>query len=309
MPAKPWFLWPAVADAPPHGLTGASRETSFPRLGRTGLLCIPLAVASAAAATPPAAGVLGNMTSIVAAMPDAAARLAGILFAIFAGALVSGLAGFAFSAVAGTLLLRLVEPAEAVSLLLVCSLASQLLCIADLREAIAWRRLLPLVAAGLAGIPIGALLLQVLPATIFAAIFGVFLVNYGALMLVRPARATRGHSGISDLLSGFAGGLTGGAIAFPGAVPTIWCTMQGLAKDSQRALIQPFIVIMQVATIAYFSGVGLMTSETLLVSLVCAPAVLAGTWLGLRLYRHVDDGEFRRLVLVILLISGATLVA
>jgi uncharacterized protein len=309
MPSRPWVFWPAVAGASQHSLAGAPPEMSVPRLGRVGLLCIPLAVALGAAAISPSVGVLGNMTSIAAAMPDAAATLAGILFAIFAGALVSGLAGFAFSAVVGTLLLRLVEPAEAVSLLLVSSLAAQLLCIADLREAIAWRRLLPLVAAGLAGIPIGALLLQVLPATIFAAVFGVFLVNYAALMLVRPAPATRGYSRISDLLSGFAGGVTGGAIAFPGAIPTIWCTRQDLPKDSQRALIQPFIVIMQVATIAYFSGIGIMTSETLLVSLVCAPAVLAGTWLGLRLYRYVDDGEFRRLVLVVLLICGATLVA
>jgi hypothetical protein len=66
--------------------------------------------------------------------------------------------------------------------------------------------------------------------------------------------------------------VTGGAIAFPGAVPTIWCCLQGLPKERQRGLIQPFILIMQVATIAYFSGVGIMTSETLMVSLVTASA-------------------------------------
>jgi hypothetical protein len=57
----------------------------------------------------------GGIASIAAALPDAALTLAGIAAAIFAGALVSGLAGFAFSAVAGALLLRLIEPAETVS--------------------------------------------------------------------------------------------------------------------------------------------------------------------------------------------------
>jgi uncharacterized membrane protein YfcA len=51
-----------------------------------------------------------------------------------------------------------------------------------------------------------------------------------------------------------------------------------------------------------------MTTEALLVSLVCTPAVLAGTWAGLALYRRFSDAEFRRAVLVVLLVCGAMLV-
>jgi uncharacterized membrane protein YfcA len=40
----------------------------------------------------------------------------------------------------------------------------------------------------------------------------------------------------------------------------------------------------------------------------CAPAVVAGTLLGLWLFERVDDGKFRRLVLLFLLISGATMI-
>jgi uncharacterized protein len=306
MATRPSFFWPTAVSTSQHG---AAASLSTPPFGRIALLGVLLALAAVASTISPPSGTLGNLTSIAAAVPEAGVTLAGILLAMFGGALVAGLAGFAFSAVAGTLLLHLIEPAETVCLLLVCSLAAQLLCIADLRASIEWRRLLPLLAAGLAGIPAGTLLLQVLPAVIFAAAFGVFLVGYSAWMLVRRTLPLRRHGKIGDFVSGFAGGVTGGAIAFPGAIPTIWCTMQGLPKDTQRGLIQPFIVIMQIATIAYFSQVGIMTAEALLVALLCAPAVLAGTWLSLRLYRHVDDGEFRRLVLVLLLVCGAMLVA
>jgi hypothetical protein len=41
--------------------------------------------------------------------------------AVFSGAFVSGLAGFAFSAVAGGILLHVMEPLEAVSLMMACS--------------------------------------------------------------------------------------------------------------------------------------------------------------------------------------------
>src|SRR6266478_2157021 len=39
------------------------------------------------------------------------------------------------------------------------------------------------------------------------------------------------------------------------------------------------------------------------------PALLAGTWLGLRLYGHLDEANFRKLVLVLLLVSGLALAA
>jgi uncharacterized membrane protein YfcA len=191
---------------------------------------------------------------------------------------------------------------------LVTSPGAQLVSVASLRGSIDWRELLPLVAAGLVGIPVGAHVLQVLPASVFAAVFGLFLAGYGAFMLARPRLSLGCHGKVPALLSGFAGGVTGGAIAFPGAIPTIWCTLRAVPKDTQRGLIQPFIVIMQVATIAYFSKIEIMTTEALLVSLVCAPAVLAGTWVGLALYRRFSDGELRRAVLVVLLICGAMLV-
>jgi uncharacterized membrane protein YfcA len=37
------------------------------------------------------------------------------------------------------------------------------------------------------------------------------------------------------------------------------------------------------------------------------PAVLAGTWTGLKLYGRLDEAQFRRLVLILLLVSGVVL--
>jgi len=67
----------------------------------------------------------------------------------------------------------------------------------------------------------------------------------------------------------------------PGAIPTIWCNLKGLSKIQQRAIVQPFILLMQVATMAYFSKLGILASATWTTYLWCAPAVVAGTFLGL----------------------------
>lgn len=226
---------------------------------------------------------------------------------IFAGSIVAGLAGFAFSAVSGALLLHFLPPSTVVPLLLACSVTTQLVSIARLWHSMEWRRCLPFLTGGAAGIPIGAELLRRVDPHIFAAGFGAFLCAYSAYMLLRPIRALAGGGPLADTAAGFAGGITGGAIAFPGAVPTIWCNLRGLPKEAQRGIVQPFILLMQLGTLGYFSRLGMLGAGLAMRYLWCIPAVIVGTWLGIRLFHRIDDAMFRRVVLVFLLVSGAVL--
>ncbi len=50
----------------------------------------------------------------------------------------------------------------------------------------------------------------------------------------------------------------------------------------------------------------MLTAATITGYLVCAPAVLFGTWLGLSLFDRIDDAAFRRVVLIFLIASGAS---
>src|SRR6185437_12940553 len=97
---------------------------------------------------------------------------------------------------------------------------------------------------------------------------------------------------------GFAGGITGGATAFPGAIPAVWCSLRGLSKLEQRVLVQPFILVNQIAGRIYFSKLGILASATLTTYLWCAPGVALGTWLGLQLFNRIDDKRFRQVVLL-----------
>ena len=46
-----------------------------------------------------------------------------------------------------------------------------------------------------------------------------------------------------DMLTGFAGGVLGSTAGLSGALPTIWSSLHGWNKYEQRALLQPFNVI------------------------------------------------------------------
>src|SRR5260370_39898830 len=80
--------------------------------------------------------------------------------AVFAGAVVSGLAGFAFSAVAGAILLHLMPPIEAVPLMMACSILVQVTSLVALQRGVQWKRGLILAGSGLFGSVPAVYLLQ-----------------------------------------------------------------------------------------------------------------------------------------------------
>jgi len=91
-------------------------------------------------------------------------------------------------------------------------------------------------------------------------------------------------------------------------VATIWCTVRGWPKDEQRAIFQPTGVAVFLATALLLGGTGMVTADTVRLFLIGLPALLVGTWAGLKLYDHLDEAGFRRVVLVLLLLSGLALV-
>jgi uncharacterized protein len=101
----------------------------------------------------------------------------------------------------------------------------------------------------------------------------------------------------------------GGATGLAGILPTIWTGLRGWPRDEQRAVFQPTAVATFLMTILAFGGVGIITLETMRLFLIGLPALVIGSVLGWVLYGKLDEVAFRKIVLALLLVSGATLVA
>lgn len=241
-------------------------------------------------------------------MPDVATSIL-LSVAVFAGAFVSSLAGFAFSAVAGAILLRIFQPMEAVPLMMACSIGVQAANLWALRRSIQWEGSLLLVVGGALGIPIAIHLLQNADTRVLRVGFGIIVALYAGYMLFRPTlvRTAVTTSRRLTALIGFGGGLVGGLTAMPGAIPTIWCDMRGLPKGDQRGLVQPFIAIMQVLALALLLERQSLSSRLMIELAISLPALLAGSVLGLIAFRNINEAGFRRIILVLLMVSGASL--
>ncbi|MCS6892857.1 MAG: sulfite exporter TauE/SafE family protein [Rhodovarius sp.] len=233
--------------------------------------------------------------------------------ACFVAAFCAGVAGFAFVLVAAAILLHLLPPSLTAPVLVLGSLLVQSLAVPALWRDIEWRRLGLFVAAASLGLPLGLWLLWAGPARLIVAGVGVLLTLYAGYMLGRillrmsPPRLAGGRG--ADAAVAIASGVLGGIGGFVGALPAMWADAQGWPPARARALMQPFIAVMQAITIPGLALGGFFTREALWLAAAASPAMLAGSWLGWRAYRRLPMQGFRIALLCLLLLSGLSLLA
>jgi uncharacterized protein len=134
------------------------------------------------------------------------------LIAVFAASTVSSIAGFAFSALCGALLFHLMDsPVYAVHVMIVCSIAIQILSVAALWRTIEWRCLRIFLIGGFLGVPAGVYLLLHLPSTTYRTVIGSLLIIYAAISCSARRHARSGW-----------GGCQTSAPAFSAASPAGW---------------------------------------------------------------------------------------
>lgn len=234
---------------------------------------------------------------------------AAVMTAIVGAAALSSIGGFAFSAIVGGVLFHLdIDRVQAVEVMMLCSVANQATMVWALRHAIKWLDLAIFLVGGALGLPIGVWVLLHCDRVGYTHALGAFLFLYGMYMLLRRPYVLRLQHRAIDVVVGILGGVTGGAVGFPSAPVTVWCAMKGWDKDRQRALFQPFILIMQVAALLTLSLVH-GTPSSLGVDpgdLLCVPGSLLGTSFGLFCYRRLSDRHFARAINLLLIVSGAS---
>jgi uncharacterized membrane protein YfcA len=232
------------------------------------------------------------------------------LWVVFFSALLSSIAGFAFSPIAGGFLFHIVaDSVLVVRVLLVASIAQQVYCVWRLRGLVVQSfEFLPYLAGSLATLPLGIFLLLKSNGTNYLPILGGVLVAYGAFTVLKPTLNVRQNFFAGRLAVGALGGLTGGLAAFPAAFVAIWCQAQGFSKERQRSIVQPFILVNQLVAIGMLSVLRPWGTASTEVIQFVPPAIL-GAYFGLLLFRKLNTASFNRIVGVFLLVAGGTMVA
>jgi uncharacterized membrane protein YfcA len=231
------------------------------------------------------------------------------LLATFAGAVVAGLSGFAFGLVAASIWLYILSPLQSATLIIAFGLIVQGYSVWKLRHALDWKRLWPFIIGAAIGVPAGvAVLTWANPAHVRMGV-GMFLILYSLYAWFRPAlKPVTSGGAAADAGIGFLNGVLGGMTGLAGILVTIWSGLRGWPKDQQRAVFQPVAVAIFLMSAVWLGAKGAVTADTIKLFAIGLPVLIAGSWLGLKLYGRLDEATFRKVVLVLLFASGIGLI-
>jgi hypothetical protein len=204
--------------------------------------------------------------------------------------------------------LHVITPLQTVTLIAGYGVLTQSYATWMLRRALDWRRIMPFVISVAMGIPLGTWLLSYVDPAWLRIGVGILLLVYSIYGLARPHFGPIASSLPADLGVGFLNGLLGGLTGLTGVIITVWCQMRIANKDAQRTIFQPVNFAGMAINVASLGVAGAITAPTVRLYLVGLVPVLAGLWVGLKLYGKLDDAAFRKIILLLLLASGIVLI-
>ena len=211
--------------------------------------------------------------------------------------------GFGFALTAVPLLAMLLGAKDAVVLSAMIGWVSPLVLGVRLREHIRWSMLTPLVGAAMVGMPLGVLILDVIPVrglriAIAVVVAAATILLWRGWKIQRPTRA-------AEAFGGFISGLLNTSVGTSGPPVVVVMQARGLDPTPFRATVSAYFFLINVVGVSLFAGRGFVTRELLAEAVVAIPALGLGLPFGFALSRRVSVAQFRRVVSVLLL--GAAL--
>ena len=222
---------------------------------------------------------------------------------IFVAGFIQGLTSFGLSIVAIPLLIRLFPLREVVPIIVVLALLTNTLVLLSARKEIKFKKFIPLVLMGILFLPVGAYSLNHLNSDYLKLCFGIFITVFSVLLILKKTFPIK-HEKIGYVVTGSLSGFLNGSLSLSGPPVVLFLSNQGIDKGTFRANITLYFLILNVIAVAVFLENGLMNRLAGERILYLAPALVIGVLTGIKISKRLGDETFRKVVLILLLISG-----
>ena len=231
-----------------------------------------------------------------------------LILGAFAGGFVNGLAGFGTSLFALGWWLQVMPPLQAVAVVLAMSVASSVQGVVYVRKSIRLSRISLFLLPALAGIPIGLSILEHINADQLKLVIAGFLIIYGGFFAFRrDLPSWTRPTPVVDATVGFVSGILGAIAGLSGALPTMWLAMRAWSKEETRAVLQPFNMVVLGISALLLSFKGAYDQQTIIIAFVAMGLAIVAAQAGIMTFKRLDDRTFRRLLIILMLISGLAL--
>ncbi|MBI1943426.1 MAG: sulfite exporter TauE/SafE family protein [Betaproteobacteria bacterium] len=243
-------------------------------------------------------------------MSVSAGEIAALAATAFAGSVVFGITGFGAALVTIPLATHLVALPFALALFVLMDLANAFrVGFENPRHAVKgeWTRLVPAIVLGtLTGIT----LLVNLPRQAATLALGVFVTAFALYSLSSRPETRRVLATRWGYVAGLAGGVTSTLFGAGGPPYAMYLSHRGLSKEQFRATLGlATLTSISLRAAAFLATGSLLDAKVWLYALAIVPAGLAGLWAAGHLFRRISRITLMRVVSVVLLGSGISLIA
>ncbi|MFU1796897.1 sulfite exporter TauE/SafE family protein [Paenibacillus azoreducens] len=222
---------------------------------------------------------------------------------VMAAGFVQGLTSFGFALVAMPFLAKMIPFQEAVPIVVMLSLCTNLMVITGAWRHVDLKKIWILILSSLIAAPVGAYLLLLLDERLLKMFTGAFIVLIALLQLLGRTFPVKNEK-LAFVPVGMLSGLLNGSISMSGPPVALFLSNQRTGKDTFRANITAYAIILNIITIGTYAYGGMLTSSVLTGSLWLIPSMFVGVLLGIKAIKRLNDQWFRKLALWVIMGSG-----
>ena len=227
-------------------------------------------------------------------------------FMMFLGCTALSATGFGIGMVAMPGLLFVLEPQTAVVVLNTVAIAVEAWIVVQARKDIPFREVLPIVVAGVLGVPLAVIILKFADPGIMRIGISLLIIGLAGTAAINFQRDFP-YSKAVGILAGFGVGVVLPAFGVGGPLVTLFLLTRNWRRQSIRAAMAFYLLALDVFGIAGYAIAGLYTAERLSLIAIMVIPMLLGLGLGALILKFMSERVFRYAV-VTLIISSSGLV-
>jgi uncharacterized membrane protein YfcA len=227
---------------------------------------------------------------------------------VFVSAIAATLTGYGFVVLSAPLLALMFPAAQVVPLTLALGwvLTSAVLARPAGYRSVVLAEAVPLAAAGLVGVPLGAVLLDVLSQHTLRVVLGVGVAASALMPLLSPRLPVpfAPRPRLARYAAGFASGVLSGCVGLNGPPVALYLALRGAPKDQARATAAAVVWLLSTATLAYYAATAHLPPGVTPWTLALLPALALGWIAGSFLFRAISVTRFKQVSLTYAAVAG-----
>lgn len=226
-----------------------------------------------------------------------------VMLVVFGASLAKGVTGFGFGLLASPFLVLVMDAKLVVAIGIPIQLVIDLLILVRVWGHLDLRKVVPLLVAGAAGVPLGTLIIVAVSSETLRLIVLSVVVISGFIMLVGYT-VYIAKERLAGALTGFVTGTLYSSTGIAGPPMAMFMVNQRWERGTFRSSLSAVNVSLEALTLVSFGASGVIGINSLGIDLLLLPVVLLSSYLATKLVARLTTNQFRKTIVYMVLITG-----